>query len=157
MKFNVPISWTVQGHVTVHAESRDEAAEIAESMCRRPMGYYMEGSLTADREGMERVLPRSIENPRNFLQVYVYQGDVSEVEENGDYHILPLKEMDLEDEARETGTLFTDVFYGRLSADGYLDCTPWHWGHTEEEVLDELEDLYGNPEDTFRVIQGGKV
>jgi len=157
VKFNVPISWVVQSHVTVVADSREEAAEIAESMGQRPMGYYLDGSLEADRQEIERILPRSIENPRNFMQVYMYQGDVSEVEENGEYHILPLKEMSLEDEARETGTIFTDVYYGRMSANGYLDCSPWHWGHSEEDVLDELEELYGDPDETFKVIQGGKL
>jgi len=32
---------------------------------------------------------------------------------------------------------------GRLSAPGYLDCTDWIWGDTEQEVSDALDDLYG--------------
>ena len=35
----------------------------------------------------------------------------------------------------------------RLSAPGYMDCTPWAFYDTEEEALADLEDMYGEDED----------
>lgn len=157
-KFRVPIEWKMQTYVTFEAKDRDEAAKLAEDIppTRRPEGYYVEESLRANREEVELILPRSVERPGNFMQPYLYHGDVMEVEENGEFHLIPVKEMTLEDEANETGTLFKNVHYGRLSADGYLDCTPWVWGISEEDVLDELEDLHGDEEPPFKLIEGGK-
>lgn len=37
-----------------------------------------------------------------------------------------------------------DVFYGRYSAPGYMDCTSWHWAETEKELRQELDELYGD-------------
>ena len=36
---------------------------------------------------------------------------------------------------------------GRLSAPGYLDATEYTYGNTEQEVRDELSDMYGDDED----------
>lgn len=155
MKFRVPITWSTQSYVTVTAESREEAAEIAESMRARPMGYYIEDSLQADRQSIERILPRSIENPRNHMQLEIHEGDIVEVEENGNYFVLPLKDMALEDESKETGTGFYDVWYGRLI--GECEKTVWHWAESEEDILDELEDRYGNQVEAFKLIKGGKA
>jgi len=158
VKFRIPIEWKMQTYVTFEAKDKEEAATLAEGIppMRRPEGYYVEESLRARREETELILPRSVENPRNFMQPYIYHGDVMEVEENGEFHLIPVKEMTLEDEGNETGTLYQNVYYGRLSADGYLDCTPWVWGTSEEDVLDELEDLHGDDEPPFKLIEGGK-
>lgn len=157
-KYRIPIEWKMQTYVTFEAKDREEAAELAENIpsTSRPEGFYVERSLRAKREEIEMILPRSIERLGSFMQPYIYQGDVMEVEENGECHLIPVKDMTLDDEARETGTLYMDVYYGRLSADGYLDCTPWVWGTSEEEVLDELEELHGDDEPLFQLIEGGK-
>lgn len=36
-----------------------------------------------------------------------------------------------------------DGWYGRMSADGYLDATDWIAGNSEEDVRQELDDMYG--------------
>lgn len=38
-------------------------------------------------------------------------------------------------------------YFGRMSAPGYLDCTDWTFGETEEEVRNELSASYGGDED----------
>jgi hypothetical protein len=43
-----------------------------------------------------------------------------------------------------TSVELIDCWYGRYSADGYMDCTDWHWGTSEAEVRDELENMYGD-------------
>lgn len=158
MKFRIPIEWKMQTYVTFEAKDKAEAITLAESISpmNRPEGYYVEGSLTARREEVELMLPRSIERPGNFMQPYIYHGDVMEVEENGEFTLMPMQEMTLEDESKETGHIYENVYYGRLSADGYLDCTPWVWGTSEEDVLDELEELHGDDEPPFKLIEGGK-
>lgn len=157
-KFRIPIEWKMQTYVVFEANDRAEAARLAGSVSslNRPEGYYVEGSLRAREEEIEIILPRSIEDPRKFMQPFVYHGDVMEVEENGEFHLVPISEMTREDERNETGTLYQNVHYGRLSADGYLDCTPWVWGISAEDVLDELEDLHGDDEPPFRLLEGGK-
>ena len=35
---------------------------------------------------------------------------------------------------------------GRLSAPGYLDCTPWGVYDTEQEAIDSLQEMYGDDE-----------
>ena len=149
----------MQTYVVFYAKDREEAADFAEltSMMKMPEGYLVKGSLTARREDIEHILPRSIEREGNFMQPYVYHGDIMEVEEDGGYRFMPLNEMSLDDEAKETGHIYKDVYYGRMSADGYLDCTPWLWSKTEDDVLDELEELYGDDEPPFKLIEGGKA
>lgn len=39
------------------------------------------------------------------------------------------------------------TWWGRLSAPGYLDATPWSYGTTRQEVERELDDLYGEEEE----------
>jgi hypothetical protein len=36
---------------------------------------------------------------------------------------------------------------GRLSAPGYLDCTPWGAYETEREAIEDLQDMYGDEEE----------
>lgn len=156
MKFKVPITWSTQSHVTVIADSRAEAADIAESLIKRPMGCYVEGSLQAGGPlSIKRILPRNIENPRNMMQPDIHRGDIAEVEENGNYYVLPMKEMTLDDEAHETGTAFEDVWYGRLIGGG--EQTAWHWAESEEDILDELNDRYGEEVESLKLIKGGKA
>lgn len=156
MKFKVPIIWSLSSEVTVVAESREEAAGIAESMRTRPKGYYVEKSLEAMRPLIERIFPRSIENPRNHMQLDIECGDITEVEENGKYYVLPIKGLTDEDTDRETGAYFTDVWYGRLI--GECEVTAYHWAESEEDLLDELEDRYGHQQavEPFKLIQGGR-
>lgn len=39
------------------------------------------------------------------------------------------------------------VYVGRLSAPGYLDCTPWDLGATEDVVRAVLREVYGSDDD----------
>ena len=34
-------------------------------------------------------------------------------------------------------------YAGRYSADGYMDCTDWHYGTNKRELERELRDMYG--------------
>lgn len=47
-------------------------------------------------------------------------------------------------------------WYGRYSAPGYMDCTEWSWADSEEELRSELEDMYGESDDSheYEVIVG---
>lgn len=40
-------------------------------------------------------------------------------------------------------TLARDKQYGRLSADGYMDCTDWHYADSEIELWEQLVQSYG--------------
>lgn len=87
---------------------------------------------------------RTIENPDNFMQAYVYEGDMAEVEDDfddGTTYLVPVADLDHDEEAIR---YLRGVFYGRLSANGYLDCTPWIVGTSMDGVLDDLEALYGD-------------
>lgn len=97
----------------------------------------------------------------SFMKRYVYQGDYylvefdcgstecvpvdvsGLVETNGDLQDYVEGKIDEPDEFPELHT----GFYGRYSADGYCDRTPWSWGDTEQEVIDELEEYYGDDSD----------
>lgn len=46
----------------------------------------------------------------------------------------------------ESVTLKKNVWFGRLSAPGYLDCTPWTWATTQRELRSQLHQLYGDSE-----------
>ncbi len=87
---------------------------------------------------------RSIENSNNFMQPYIYQGNIVEFESNEGTEYVPedaAPDMPPEWEYIE---LHVNTLYGRLSASGYLDCTPWTIGASEDAVLDDLEDSYGD-------------
>ncbi len=52
------------------------------------------------------------------------------------------------------GTVDADTFMslgrqyaGRYSADGYMDCTHWHYGKNKRELERELKDMYGDDND----------
>lgn len=38
-------------------------------------------------------------------------------------------------------------WYGRLSAPGYLDCTDWTYADSEQELIAELREMYGDDDD----------
>lgn len=38
-------------------------------------------------------------------------------------------------------------YFGRYSAAGYMDCTPWHFDTDEETLCAELEEYYGGEEE----------
>ena len=44
----------------------------------------------------------------------------------------------------ECGFEFRSGYVGRLTMPGYLDCTEWVHGETEDDVLETLEFLYGD-------------
>lgn len=89
---------------------------------------------------------RTIENPDNFMQPYVYQGDMVMLENKQGEGFLIEKEYQFDnmEEYPIIAEVFTDVFYGRLSASGYMDCTDWTIGKSVEDVLNQLEESYGN-------------
>ena len=37
-------------------------------------------------------------------------------------------------------------YFGRYSADGYMDCTPWHFDTDEQSLRAELDEHYGDDE-----------
>ena len=50
-----------------------------------------------------------------------------------------------------SGTLDKDTFIdcgrqyaGRYSANGYMDCTDWHYSRNKKELARELRDMYGD-------------
>ena len=43
----------------------------------------------------------------------------------------------------ETVKFAGTLYAGRYSANGYMDCTDWHYGSNLRELKKELRDLYG--------------
>lgn len=88
-----------------------------------------------------------------FMKAYVYQGKFWLVETTHGTECVP---FDVETDPTQLGSLVEgeitevpeahDGFYGRYSAPGYLDATPWRYGYTAEEVEGELDEMYGDPE-----------
>lgn len=37
-----------------------------------------------------------------------------------------------------------NVYYGRYSAPGYMDCTSWSWGRNKRQLERELRSMYGS-------------
>jgi hypothetical protein len=37
-------------------------------------------------------------------------------------------------------------YAGRYSANGYMDCTDWHYGTNKRQLVRELRDMYGSAE-----------
>lgn len=87
-----------------------------------------------------------------FMKAYVYQGKFWLVETTHGTECVP---FDVESDSTRL-SVYVDGeieeipdgphagFYGRYSADGYMDCTSWHWGASEADVLAELERAYGD-------------
>ena len=96
-----------------------------------------------------------------FMEPYTYHGAYWRVETaNGDY-VIPAEDVGI-DADHETLSAYApegvgpidaeDIesaqlargWYGRYSANGYLDCTEWEAADSEEELLSTLRDLYGD-------------
>ena len=43
----------------------------------------------------------------------------------------------------DTVTFAGTLYAGRYSANGYMDCTDWHYGSNLRELKKELRDIYG--------------
>lgn len=93
-----------------------------------------------------------------FMQKQIYKGDgwIVELESGASEVMYDVNAPDVPkvgDEVwteSEHGTVssveYVKGFFGRYSAPGYLDATPWVFGHTRAEVEQELE-FYGEDED----------
>lgn len=71
-------------------------------------------------------------------------GEITDVSDPGEYGFLAgylnclVGNTDIRSVERKEG------WYGRLSADGYLDCTEWEGPYaTAEEALDAIKEAYG--------------
>jgi len=109
----------------------------------------------------------------SFMKPVIYHGDfylvggqhgtdLIPVDVAGDIGLETGREMDIDDNSviwvpavnalmdyTENGDDITSIermtgFYGRYSAPGYLDCTAWTWGATEEAVEAALNSMYGD-------------
>lgn len=96
-----------------------------------------------------------------FMQRQVYQGEFYLVEfDNGSTECVPVQ---VSGHVETNGELADYVegrvddpegepelhtgFYGRFSAPGYMDRTDWVWAETEQEVIDQLGEMYGEDDD----------
>jgi hypothetical protein len=90
----------------------------------------------------------------DFMESYIDFGDVYEIETKYDGTIICptqcYEESNFPDEVSKER--IGNVYYGRYSANGYLDCTSWHYAKTEEELLGILNEYYGKEEE----VQDGK-
>ena len=79
----------------------------------------------------------------DFMQPSVIQDDFIEYEWHGEAYAVPADvEGVLPDDAVITER-YSDKWFGRLSAPGYLDCTEWSGPFdTEKEAMDNLIELY---------------
>lgn len=79
----------------------------------------------------------------NHGETTLVPADVCNGETAGDFADYVQGKIDDPDEPVES----TEGWYGRMSAPGYLDCTDWTWGETEQEVRATLTEYYGDDED----------
>ena len=89
-----------------------------------------------------------------FMQRYVYNDAYYLVEsEHCDCGLVPAdlvgENPSLEDfadyvEFRPASFERKEGWFGRYSANGYLDCTDWHWADTREALIEELDAYYGD-------------
>lgn len=98
-----------------------------------------------------------------FMSRYTYHGSYARVETTrGDYIVPwnhcpdPTREELAQYAPEGIGIIDADDitsvenhtgWYGRYSADGYLDCTDWETADSEEELAEMLDDLYGDFDD----------
>ena len=101
-------------------------------------------------------------NPGGFMQEFIYQGDgwIAETSD-GSIVIYDWNAPDVDDLRKHIGKKIHlgDIYgvlesvehvkgwFGRYSAPGYLDATPWEYAKTRKELESTLRDLYGDLED----------
>lgn len=52
-----------------------------------------------------------------------------------------------DDHGKVESVTYVKGWFGRYSAPGYMDATPWHYAETRDELERELDDAYGDDED----------
>ena len=85
-----------------------------------------------------------------FMKPDVFKGEAWRVETTHGTFFVP---ADVESDPDKLGDYVEGVieetpekvhgWLGRMSAPGYMDCTDWCFGETEEGVLEQLRDFYG--------------
>lgn len=93
-----------------------------------------------------------------MMNLYTYRGKYWICETSCGTEIVP---FDVESDSTRLESLvegeiedlpeLREGWYGRYSAPGYLDCTPWHWAESEAALVAELKGLYGDDEDEEEV------
>jgi hypothetical protein len=95
-----------------------------------------------------------LENEMPFMQKQIYYGSYFEIDTTAGTEIVP---QDISGDVADVselrdyleGTPLYDEFgcgtgwLARMSAPGYLDCTPWGAYRTEDQAHDALDDMYG--------------
>ena len=103
----------------------------------------------------------------SFMEMYIYQkgrlyaADCAKCGATHYAHEWITDDLNGERDAMQEGTLrcdecggtidgetFTNCgrqYAGRYSADGYMDCTEWHYGRNRRALERELRDMYGDP------------
>lgn len=94
-----------------------------------------------------------------FMEKQVYKGDgwIVELDSGVSEVLYDVNTPDVPEKGQkvwlgdEHGTVesvtYVKGWFGRYSAPGYMDATPWHYAESRKELEDELDSLYGDDDD----------